>query len=299
MILFESGFKAMGSPCQIQCFCADQVAAERIFAPLKAEVSRLEKKYSRYLSDSLLSQINHSAGTGQAVPLDEETLAILQFAHQAYELSDGLFDITSGVLRQVWDFKDAKVPTPEQLRPILPLIGWPKVQWDTQQISLPLKGMEIDFGGIVKEYAVDRCVALLQQQQIKGLVNLGGDIGVSSPSDRKYIWNVGIRHPRKGINDKIASIPLTHGAIAASGDYERFILLNGKRYNHILNPKTGYPIEGLATVSLWSERCVLAGTLTTIAMLKGPGGLEWLESLDMPFIAVDYDMKVFSGLKLL
>ncbi|MFT5162890.1 MAG: thiamine biosynthesis lipoprotein [Alteromonadaceae bacterium] len=285
----------MGSPCLIQCFSTSQTAADPIFAPIKAEVARLEKKYSRYLPDSLLSQINQQAGFDQPVTIDQETHGILQFAHQAYALSDGLFDITSGVLRQAWDFKTGTVPTPSQLASVLPLIGWSKVQWNEQQITLPTKGMEIDLGGIVKEYAVDRCVALLTEAKVKALINLGGDIGVTATPPQDHVWDVGIRHPRKGTNDRIGSIPLTHGAIAASGDYERCILLNGKRYNHILNPKTGYPIEGLATVCIWAERCVLAGTLTTIAMLKGPSGPNWLKALDMPYMAVDYDMQVYGG----
>jgi thiamine biosynthesis lipoprotein len=288
-MLFQSDFKAMGSPCVIQCFATSQHTANNVFMMLKAEVARLEQKYSRYLPDSLLSTINRAAGSGQAVAIDAETHSILQFAQQAYALSDGLFDITSGVLRQAWDFNSATMPTAAQLQALLPLIGWAKVQWNQRQIVLPQPGMELDFGGIVKEYAADRCVALLGRQKCQGMVNLGGDIAVTPGS---HIWDIGIRHPRKGVNDKIASIPLTRGAIAASGDYERCMVLNGKRYNHILNPKTGYPIEGLATACIWAERCVLAGTLTTIAMLQGNKGLEWLKSLKMPYVAVDSEMNI-------
>lgn len=286
---------AMGSPCLIQCFCPNQQVADEAFKPVKTEVLRLEQKYSRYLPDSLLSQINQAAGRNKPVAIDDETLAILQFAQQAFELSDGLFDITSGVLRQAWDFKAGVIPSSEQLKPLLPLIGWSKVQWDTQQINLPYRGMEIDFGGIVKEYAVDRCVTMLAQRQLKALVNLGGDVGVTTCQPQTHVWHVAIKHPRKGSHNKIADIPLTHGAIAASSDNERCIVLNGKRYNHILNPKTGYPIEGLATVCIQAERCVLAGTLTTIAMLKGTQGLAWLKDLGMRYIAVDYEMRVFES----
>ncbi|MCJ8273569.1 MAG: FAD:protein FMN transferase [Psychrosphaera sp.] len=301
MQLFEHDFKAMGSPCQIQVLVPSETFAHCQFRRLSEEVDRLEQKYSRFLPSSLLSKINQGAGSGTPTPIDHETHAILHFAQQAFELSDGLFDITSGVLRQVWDFKSAnsgkeRVPSDEQISTVLPLIGWEKVQWDDNTIYLPTKGMEIDFGGIVKEYTVDCCVKLLADQHIKGLVNLGGDIGVTDCAPVDHVWDVGIRHPRKGHQDKIAHVPLTKGAIAASGDYERFIEVDGIRYSHILNPKTGYPIQGLATVSLWSEKCVIAGTLATIAMLKADKGLEWLKGLEQPFVAVDNELNVYKDL---
>jgi thiamine biosynthesis lipoprotein len=296
MPLFEHQFKAMGSPCLIQCFCLSERVAKQWFEEIQQEVERLEQKYSRYRNESLLSQINEAAGSEQPTTIDAETYGLLHYAEQAFELSDGLFDITSGVLRRTWDFKSAKIPTKTQIDAIMGLIGWKSVQWSKDSIYLPRKGMEIDFGGIVKEYAVDRCVAILTAKHVKAMVNLGGDIGVTPCAPVDHVWDIGIRHPRRGQTDKIATMPLTKGAIAASGDYERFIEHQGKRYSHILNPKTGYPVTGLATACIWAERCVLAGTLTTIAMLKGEEGLDWLRSLQMPYLAVDYDMQVYGDL---
>lgn len=291
MQLFEYDFKAMGSPCQVQCYSSSEISAQKSFRRVHLEVQRLERKYSRYLRDSLLSTINQYAGHHKAVPLDIETQAIFNYAQKAYELSEGLFDITSGVLRKAWDFKSGQLPDRQTVECVLPLVGWEKIQWHGNSISLPEKGMEIDLGGIVKEYAVDRAVALLKHSNVVALVNLGGDIGVTDTLDANHPWQVGIRHPRKNGDSKIASIPLTQGAVAASGDYERFIEVQGQRYGHILNPKTGYPIQnGLATVSVWTNRCVLAGTLTTIAMLKGRQGLSWLNDIEVPYVAVDCDM---------
>lgn len=293
MAFFEYDFKAMGSPCLIQCYCASQQTASQLFGLVHAEVMRLEHKYSRYLDTSELTQINQAAGNGAKTAIDAETYAILNYAQQAFELSDGLFDVTSGVLRKAWDFKSGQLPKPAEVDSLLPLVGWRKVQWNQEAIYLPEKGMEIDFGGIVKEYAVDRCVALLNEHSVAALVNLGGDIAVTEQTSAENSWQIGIRHPRKGPTDKIANIPLTQGAVAASGDYERFIEVDGIRYSHILNPNNGYPVtKNLATVCVWAPRCVLSGTLTTIAMLKADTAIEWLNDIEIPYIAVDYDMLV-------
>jgi thiamine biosynthesis lipoprotein ApbE len=184
-------------------------------------------------------------------------------------LSDGLFDITSGVLRRVWDFKAGRVPQPEQLHSVLPLIGWSQVEWNGQTIRLPRAGMEIDFGGFGKEYAADRAMAVLHATgQRHGYVNLGGDIRVLGPRADGSAWRFGIQHPRQP-EATIASVELAEGALATSGDYERYFEQGGRRYCHILDPHTGQPVSHWAGVSVTAPACVAAGALSTIAMLKG------------------------------
>jgi len=153
--------------------------------------------------------------------------------------------------------------------------------------------MEIDFGGYVKEYAVDAAAQALREHSITaGIVDLGGDIKVLGPHPDNKPWTIGIRHPRDPEN-AIASTTLSQGAIASSGDYERFMIVDDKRYAHILNPKTGWPIEGLSAVSVIASECLIAGSCSTVAMLKGEeDGKSWLESLKLPYICVDKQMHV-------
>lgn len=280
-------FQAMGGPCSLQLFAPEESQLERAARAAKAEVLRIESKYSRYREDSVVSRINASAGDGIGVDVDDETAALLDYAAAAHEQSDGLFDPTSGVLRRAWDFKAHKLPQQSQLDALLPLVGWLRVQWQRPRIVLPLKGMELDFGGFGKEYAADRTAAVLAAVGVHhGLVELGGDIRVLGPQPDGSTWRIGIRHPRAP-EIPVAGVELGGGAIASSGDYERYFELAGRRYSHILDPHTGWPVEGLAGVSVLAEQCLVAGTATTIAMLKGSKGREWLEELGLPWLVVD------------
>lgn len=147
--------------------------------------------------------------------------------------------------------------------------------------------MELDFGGIVKEYAVDRAVTLCREAGVEsGIINLGGDIKVIGPRPDKRTWQVGISHPRqKGAF--LDTLALQNGAVATSGDYERCIVVNGVRYGHIFNPKTGWPVRHLATVTVVADFCVIAGSAATIAMLKEEQGSAWLEELGLPHLWVE------------
>lgn len=284
----EHRFRAMGGPCRLRFACADEAQAKRAISAAEAEVRRLEQKYSRYLPDSLVSRINRAAGTGRPVPIDSETAGLLGFAHTLWQQSAGLFDLTAGVLRRAWDFKSGRLPAQGAIDALLPLIGWDCVQWDQGTISLPKAGMEIDFGGCVKEYASDSAAAALAGLGIeRGLVDLAGDMAVVGPGSAADPWVVGIRHPRRD-GAAIASISLAAGGLASSGDYERCLLLEGKRYGHILNPATGWPVQGLVAVSVLAGQCMVAGGSATIAMLQEESAaLQWLDALGLPWLAVD------------
>jgi FAD:protein FMN transferase len=282
--VFNFEFTAMGSPCSMQFFANSKLKAESVYRLAIDRIAQLERRYSRYRDDSLLAEINRRAGSNIKTPLDSETLALLQYADHCYRESKKLFDVTSGVLRQLWNGNQVELPTKSQIKDILPLIGWKKVQWDQETIYLPHSGMQLDFGGIVKEYAADAAAGLLLQQGIdSGIIELGGDIKVIGPLPDGQGWPVAIRDPRQP--DKlIAQLKLTTGALASSGDYERFQLIDGVRYSHLLNPKTGWPVTGLRAVSIVAEHCVVAGSVATIAMLKANSGLAWLHSSGLPFL---------------
>ncbi|GBL03626.1 FAD:protein FMN transferase [Glaciecola sp. KUL10] len=295
MELFSAKFKAMGSPCALFLYAetasAISVAENKVIEMLDG----WEMKYSRYQSDSALSQINQQAGTSARFRLDDEFWQLVQYANTAYEISDGLFDITSGVLREVWHRNTQEIPSQQTIEACLKRIGWDKVAMQKKNFHLPLPGMQIDLGGIVKEFAADAIAnQLLNMGYTSGLIDLGGDITVLGAKPSGEPWNIAISHPQAP-ESAIATIPMISGGLASSGDYQRFIEIDGERYCHIVNPKTGWPTKGLAGVSVFTEQCVVAGTLSTIAMLKGAEGLSWLRQLGCQFVAIDESMKVHTS----
>jgi thiamine biosynthesis lipoprotein len=290
--LYRVEFKAMASACEVVVAAANEREAYRCIKSAIDEVQRIEKKYSRYHPDSIVSIINSSAGKDWVL-CDDETESLLNYAGTLFNISDGLFDITSGILRQAWNFNHPVLPSHVKILDLLKLVGWQKVERENQKIRLPKTGMEIDFGGFGKEYAADRAATILVENGVKHCyVNLGGDLRAIGAKPTGEPWVMGILNPReKGAI--IASIPLTVGALATSGDYEKFFDLNGKRYCHIISPRTGQPVTYWQSVSVLAPLAVNAGTYTTIAMLKEADGLAWLESFGLAYLAIDCTGQVF------
>lgn len=284
---YQFDFKAMGSPCAIQLYALGAKKGERAAQSAIDDVRRLEALYSRYREDSFLSEINRTASLGGRISVDDETAGLLDYADTCYRQSGGLFDITSGILRRVWDFKSGKLPDSWAIDGIMEKIGWHQLKWERPVLAFDTPGMEIDFGGVVKEYAVDRAAALCLEAGVQhGIVNLGGDIKVIGPHPDGSAWRVAIRHPRRS-GEILEALMLDSGALASSGDYERCIVLNAVRYGHVLNPKTGWPVRHMAAVSVVSDFCVVAGSASTIGMLKEERGPGWLKELGLPHLWVD------------
>jgi len=282
-------FQAMGSPCRIRVDGAWAVGrqAQRAVAAAQAEVRRIEQRYSRYRAQSVVSRINAAAGTPERLKLDAETAGLLHFAQQLHASSGGLFDLTSGVLRRVWDFKAHQPPTPEALAGVLPLVGWHLVEFDGASLRLPRAGMELDLGGIGKEYAADRAASLLLDAGCRsGYVNLGGDLRLLGPMPNGEPWPLGITHPRRA-GEVIATLDLAQGALATSGDYERFLLHQGRRYCHILNPRSAWPVACWQSVSVVAPACLAAGALATIAMLLEEAAPAFLRAQGVAALLVD------------
>lgn len=276
-------FSAMASPCELLIETQDRLLAEDLSLLATNEVRRIEEKFSRYRQDNLCYAINNAEGN--SVAIDEECHRLLVFANTCYSISNGLFDITSGVLRRIWKFDGGDgIPSQKQIDELMPLIGWNKVEYSERQLIMPT-GMEIDFGGIGKEYAVSSVAQLCRDKypQVSVLINLGGDIEVTKPREHDGLWRVGV----EDVTDQsIASGILTikQGALATSGDTKRFLLKAGKRYSHILNPKTGWPVHGApSSVTVATQMCVQAGCLATIASLKGSGAEKFLKQQDAKF----------------
>jgi len=287
MELFKFFFQAMGGQCEIQLASPDQKRADNSARLAIDEVLRIESKYSRYRSDSIVSMINGSAGSGNPVVCDDETLWLLDYADTLFNSSDGLFDITSGVLQRAWDFKEKKIPSDEELKSFLDLIGWHKVERGSRSIYLPIRGMEIDFGGFGKEYAADQAAALLSSAGVHhAYINLGGDIRAVGPQPDGKPWVVGIKNPRK-VDTIVATFPLESGALATSGDYEKYFEKDGCRYCHILNPFTGRPVNYWRSVSVVAPLAIAAGSYSTIAMLKEAAGTTFLDNMGFQYFCID------------
>lgn len=270
-------FHAMASPCEVLVDHESSRVARRLLEIASREAWRIERKFSRYRNDSVVHDIHSSRG--QPIDVDEETARLLDFADRCYRLSEGRFDITSGVLRRAWKFDGSdRIPTEAQVEACLPFIGWEKVSWNAPTLVLP-EGMEIDFGGIGKEYAVDRVLTMLDEQtEAAVLVNFGGDLHVSGPRRGDFAWRVGIEAPSGGDRAE-REIEIRSGALATSGDARRFLLRDGVRYPHVLDPRTGWPVrDAPRSVTALAGSCTEAGLLTTMALLHGADAEAFLES---------------------
>lgn len=274
---FVFSFRAMGSPCEVRVDTGDPALAARLGGMAQAEALRIEQKYSRYRAESLLSAIN--ASNGRPVRVDEETAELLDYAATFHALSEGRFDITSGVLRRVWRFDQSdRVPSEAEVAAILPFVGWERVTWRRPHVTLP-PGMEIDFGGLGKEYAVDTTVLKLQAaSSAPFLVNFGGDLRVSGPRADGGRWRVAIESVET-LNRAEALLDLARGALTTSGDAQRYLLKDGVRYGHILDPRTGWPVrDPPRSVTVAAPTCMEAGLISTLAMLHGPDAEAFLEA---------------------
>lgn len=284
---FQFGFQAMGSPCELQLHAPDPLYAHGVARAVRAELERLEQKYSRYRADSYLAQINRVAAAGGELKVDAETASLLDYAETCYTQSDGLFDVTSGLLRRAWRFREGRLPEPGSVAALLAHIGWQRLEWRRPVLRMPA-GMELDFGGIVKEFAADRVAALCEQAGCAhGFVNLGGDLRVLGPRPDGTPWQIAIRDPRTRGAGVLLTLPILRGGVATSGDYERCIEIDGRRYGHVLNPRTGWPVQHLASVTVQADFCVLAGSAATIALLREQAGAAWLSELGLPHLWVD------------
>jgi thiamine biosynthesis lipoprotein len=271
-------FEVMGGPAGVHLYAPDAASAERAAAAAIAETRRLEQRYSRYRADSLLAALNAAAAAGGEAMLDPETADLLDAAFAWRAASGGLFDVTSGLLRRAWDFEAGRAPSQAELDALLPRVGMDKLDWSRPRLAFGTAGMELDLGGLVKEYAADRAAAACADAGVPHvLVELAGDIAVAGPQASGAPWTIGLRHPRAP--ERVAAVvELAAGGLASSGDYERCFEAAGMRCHHILDPRSGMPAQGMAAVSVTAASCLEAGALATIAMLKGADAGAWLSS---------------------
>lgn len=281
--LWVGRFEAMASPCELLVDGGSENEAERSLGLARDEALRVEHKYSRYRADSELSRW-HAQG-GQAIQVDDESAGLLDLAALAHQLSGGLFDISSGVLREVWRFDGSdRLPEVADVVRVVARVGWERVGWRRPWLSVP-PGMELDLGGLGKEYAADRVLRLLREKTDRPLlVNLGGDLVASGPRANGEPWYVGIERPAAETASQAAGlIALRGGALATSGDARRYLLKDGVRYSHILDPRSGWPVLGAPrSVTVAAPTCTEAGLMATLAMLQGAGAEALLAAQGLP-----------------
>lgn len=284
---FLISFHAMASPCEVLIDTENETLARKLGEIAAQEAWRIEDKFSRYQHHSVCGQLNAHAGKPCAI--DAETYQLLKFADTCYQISDGLFDITSGILRKAWYFDGSdNIPQQQQIKALLPFIGWHKTILTKNSFTMQ-QGMEIDFGGLGKEYAVDRSLQLINQQTDQPvLINFGGDLAVNKAriiKNKSQAWQIGIDHP--SFKKQQVVVAISQGAIATSGDANRFLLKQGKRYSHILNVKTGWPVENPpSAITVAAPQCIQAGFLATLALLQGTNAEKFLQAQAIKYWAI-------------
>ena len=287
LTLKRFSFECMGSYCEIQLYDQSRVNAKNLTRRLITEASRIERKYSSDISKSFVSEMNFSAGNKLGIKIDRETKTLFNYALDCFEKSDGLYDITAGALNKIWNFDSREAPANSEIEALLPHIGLHKLKWRRSRLYLP-SNMRVDFGQIIKEYAVDTVANLARDLGVQhGLVNLGGDFAVigAQPDDKP--WTVGIANPQIP-NSLLAKLDVLEGGVATSGDFANPFMLKGKPHTTILNPKTGLPCSGLRAISVAAERCTSAGFLAKSSLLLDEKqGLEQLSDAKVAFAAMD------------
>ncbi len=283
-LLVERSRVAMGSTLRLAAWTGNEAAAEAAFDEVFAEFGRLEQLMSTWVPASDVVRINQSAGV-RPVPASADVREVLATARQMSEWTDGKFDVTFGVLSGLWKFdhdQDNVVPDLHEVRRRLPLIDYRAIQIDNQAgtVFLARKGMSIHLGGIGKGYAVDRGAGIFRARGIRDfMIQSGGDIYVAGLKDGRP-WRLGIQDPRGAANHIFAELDLTDGTFSTSGDYERFFKKDGRRYHHILDPATGEPARGARSVTIVTNRAVMADGLSTGVFILGPdAGMKLIERL--------------------
>ena len=254
--------------------------AEAAAARAVAEAERIERKYSRYLPGSIVSRINRDAGR-TPVAVDAETVDLVREAIRLAEETGGAFDPTVGILRRAWNFREGRIPSPEEVGELLPRVDYRQISVRNGTVFLRREGMELDLGGVGKEYAVDCAAARLRDEGVGcAVVNLSGDLRTLGSRGDGRPWNLGVMDPRNKGKCRFAVRLLGEGGVASSGDYERFFMKDGVRYHHLLDARTGWPARGVASSTVVAPDAFHAGLAATAAFLLGAEeGLRHLENL--------------------
>ncbi|MBD1391569.1 FAD:protein FMN transferase [Mucilaginibacter sp. ZB1P21] len=270
----------MGGRFDITIVAKDSLTAEQNIDTVITEITRIENLISDWRPQTQVSQVNQNAGI-RPVKVDREVFELTERAINFSKITNGGFDVSFAAMDRIWKFDGSmtEMPSPEAIRKSVERVGYQNIILDkaNSTIFLKLKGMKIGFGALGEGYAADKCRDMMMARGIKaGIVNGSGDMRTWGSQPNGKPWNIGITNPLH--KDKLfATVPLQQGAVVTSGNYEKFVVFNGKRYSHIINPATGYPVTGLASVTVFGPSAEVANGFSTSCMVLGKeAGLKLL-----------------------
>lgn len=300
--------QVMGTNVQVTFWTSDDAGAATAFADVMTELERIDALMTTWTPDSEVSKINAAAGDGKPIAVSAETYTVIARAVDISKKSNGLFDITVGAFQGLWKFDqnmDYTIPDPKDVAERLKLVGWKDIVLDKKKRTVRLKrtGMSITLGGIAKGYAVDRAVAVLRKAKFNSfIVQVGGDLYVAGKKDTKP-WVVGIRDPRStSRDDMFALAPIEDHSFSTSGDYERGFVKDGKRYHHILDPRTGFPADKTRSVTVMAKDAFTADAWSKVLFIEGAAQamkevVEKLPDFEAVFVDDQNAVKISSGLE--
>ena len=294
---------AMGSSLEIEVFGPDPAVCDRAVQAARDEIDRLDRMMTDWKQESPLMDVNRAAGV-KPVPVPRELFFIVKRSVEMSELTGGTFDISFAGAGKLWNWRapEPVVPSPETVKAALENVGWKGIRLDAkeQTVYLSKPGMRIGLGGIVPGYAADLAMAKIRALGIRdACVNMSGDLMLSGKKNGAP-WTVGVTHPRKK-GETIAVIPVSNAAVSTSGDYERFFIKDGKRYCHIIDPRTGYPADLCQSVTIIAPNTAFADALAKGVFILGPvEGMklaEKIEGVEALIVAADGTLTLSKGLK--
>ncbi len=287
----------MGSRFDITVVSTTKDNANKYIDIAIAEISRIEKLISSWDANSQTTLINQNAGV-KAVKVDLELFELIERAVQISKLTDGAFDISYASMDRIWKFDGSmnKMPSKEKIKNSVAKVGYNNIvlNHETQTVFLKHKGMKIGFGGIGKGYAADKAKALLKSKGVSaGIINASGDLNTWGKQTNGDDWQVAIKNPLNK-NKVFALLPIYEQAVVTSGNYEKSVTFNGKKYTHIIDPRTGYPSSGIVSVSVLTSSAELADAIATSIFVMGKEvGLDFVNQLkSVECIIVDDSGKV-------
>lgn len=293
----------LGTICSIKIYNkSDESILDKGFDKIKD----IENKMSLNIKESDIYKLYELSGK-EPLKVSDDTFKVLKMGKEFGDISNGHFDITIGPLSKLWNIgtPEAKVPTEDELKETLPLIDYSKLTLDEKNKTAKLEneGMMVDLGGIAKGYAADEVAKVLKENGVKNaIINLGGNVFTLGKNTNNTEWNIGIQNPFEGRGDAVGSVKVENKSIVTSGIYERYVEENGKKYHHILNPKTGYPYDNeIAGVTIITDESILGDSLsTTVFSLGLHEGLDFInkrKDAEAIFITKDNKIYLSNGIK--
>jgi thiamine biosynthesis lipoprotein len=292
--------KLMGCRFDFTIVADDDTRAERFIEMAIAEIQRIERLISSWDEHSQTSEVIRQAGV-HPVKVDKELFDLIQRSIKLSELSSGAFDISFASMDRIWKFDGSmtKLPTPEEIRASVAKVGYQNIILNSADTTVFLKneGMRIGFGAIGKGYAADRAKELLQAEGVtSAIVNASGDLNAWGSKADGTDWLVAITNPLNK-EKAFAWLPVKNSAVVTSGNYEKYALIDGQRYSHIIDPRTGYPSQGISSVSIFAPKAELADALATAVFIMGVEvGVDLIDQLpDIECVIVDADNKIHTS----